>query len=109
MADRHCPDCGESLRAKASRCACGWSSGPTKDGAIDRRCTFVDFGERCQADGSVSRGGSPWMCSKHDMQTRLGERCAPPGGFQSLYAIIQKTRYRDIEGDAERAAIQGDE
>lgn len=28
MSSRHCPECGESLKPKATDCICGWTSAP---------------------------------------------------------------------------------
>jgi hypothetical protein len=67
---RHCPSCGEALKARAKECECGWTvtSAPSPAAAkaagyaasgFDRdrfRCTWMADGKQCRYPGSCTRG-----------------------------------------------------
>lgn len=71
MADRHCPDCGDVMPAKAKRCACGWQAIAETGAIVDRnhqRCAWESNGMRCRYIGTWSRstlGGGPYFCRDH--------------------------------------------
>lgn len=64
-----CPDCENSLAAKAKRCACGWISTERQEQVIvDHRCQYSIALRRCRSLGTVSPypyGNAPWYCLGH--------------------------------------------
>lgn len=72
--DRKCPDCGDSLHAKAVSCACGWRQTQRRALKVpdipeyELQCAWEHFGVRCGRKGCVSdatNGHGPWFCSEH--------------------------------------------
>jgi hypothetical protein len=110
---RSCPHC--SAVVDGVRChSCGYTE-PGAAVPIDstwRLCTNVFAGQRCANVGSFSHstaGGGAWLCWQHfaPNATRYpgGVRLGPPGGFQSLRAVLRRI---DPEAAAERDAIAFD-
>lgn len=72
-----CPDCGEDLKPRATRCACGWRAPARQDapaapaGFVDREfgwCEWRSGSERCRYPGTLSRSthGGRFYCIGHD-------------------------------------------
>lgn len=72
-----CPDCGEDLKPRATRCACGWRAPARQDapatpaGLTDREygwCEWRSGSERCRYPGVLSRSthGGRFYCLGHD-------------------------------------------
>ncbi|MDR3490991.1 MAG: hypothetical protein P4M12_02970 [Gammaproteobacteria bacterium] len=69
MSSTSCPECGNTLSAKANRCSCGWLKVRKEVlTTIDYRCAYMHTGRRCPLPGTITphyRGKALWYCRRH--------------------------------------------